>query len=243
MARAPMAQSWWAVRFLEGTADGDPGRLSRGRTYARNGSVGQITVSPDLATVSAEVEGSRRGAYYVSIAFQSVSDQQWEHVLSDLAQDPEAAAALLDAHMPDGMEEIFARHGVAMFPDSLDDLDLWCTCPDRGHPCKHAAAVLYSVARIFDEDPAALLTWLGRTEDEVLQALDLPGDSAGGQAGELDVDLTPLAEHVDDFWAPAEPVPMAPPRPFDPVAHWEGATSGVVSRLAPMYALLERPES
>lgn len=241
MARAPMAQSWWAVRFLEGMADGDPGRLSRGRTYARNGSVGQITVSPDQATVSAQVEGSRRGGYHVSIAFQFVSDHQWEHVLSDLAQDPDATAALLDGDMPDSMEEVFARHGVAMFPESIDDLDLWCTCPDWGYPCKHAAAVLYSAARIFDDDPAALLTWLGRTEDEILEELDLPGDSGSGPAGELDVELTPLAERVDDFWAPAEPVPMAEPRPFDPMAHWEGATPGVASRLAPMYALLEGP--
>ncbi len=35
---------------------------------------------------------------------------------------------------------------------------------------------------------------------------------------------------------------MAPPRPFDPVAHWEGSTPAVASRLEPMYALLERPE-
>ncbi|GHD20669.1 hypothetical protein GCM10007147_13340 [Nocardiopsis kunsanensis] len=105
------------------------------------------------------------------------------------------------------MEEVFARHGAAMFPDPLDDLDLWCTCPDRGRPCKHAAAVLYPVARIFDDDPAALLTWLGRTEEETLEALGIPGESESGPASELDVDLTPLAERVENFWAPRSRCP------------------------------------
>lgn len=237
MARAPMAENWWSIRFLEGMADGDHGRLARGRTYARNGSVGQITISPETSTVTAHVSGSRANAYRVSIAFQMVGEHLWDRILSELGQDPDAVAALLD-----GVDEVFARHGVVMFPESVDDLDMRCTCPDWGYPCKHAAAVLYSLAQVFDDQPLALLAWLGRTEEEVLAALGT-SITDDGPAGELDVEVRPLAECVDDFWAPADPVPMSPPRPFDPLAHWEGGTPGVASRLRPMYALLERPDS
>ena len=163
----------------------------------------------------------------------------WNRILSDLAGDPEAVADLSEGLMPEGVEEAFARHGVAMFPGSVDDLDMRCTCPDWGYPCKHAAAVLYALAQVFDDDPLALLAWLGRTKEEILAALGAHGPRRNGATGELDVEVTPLNESVDHFWAPAEPVPMAPPRHFDALAHWEGATSGVASRLKPMYALLE----
>lgn len=221
MARAPMAENWWSIRLLEGMADGDHGRLARGRTYARNGSVGQITISPEMSTVTAHVAGSRANVYRVSTAFQMVSEHLWDRILSELAQDPDAVAALLDGDMPDDMEEVLAHHGVAMFPESVDDLDMRCTCPDWGYPCKHAAAVLYSLAQVSDDHPLALLAWLGRTEEEVLAAVGtLTTDNE--PAGELDVEVRPLAECVDDFWAPAAPVPMSPPRPFDPLAHWAG---------------------
>jgi SWIM zinc finger len=43
-----------------------------------------------------------------------------------------------------------------------------CSCPDSGNPCKHIAAVLYVFADLLDADPWLLLTWRGRTRDEVL---------------------------------------------------------------------------
>lgn len=42
---------------LQGIADGDPGRLSRGRTYARRGAVMNLTVDTEHAMVSASVQG------------------------------------------------------------------------------------------------------------------------------------------------------------------------------------------
>lgn len=240
MAGAPMVQNWWSHRFLEGAADGDPGRLSRGRTYARKGAVGQITVDPEQGTATARVDGSRAGGYHVTVVFQTVGDHLWSRILSDLAQDPEAVADLSDGLMPDGVEEVFIRYGVAMFPESVDDLDMRCTCPDWGYPCKHAASVLYALAQVFDDDPCALLAWLGRPREEVLAALGAHDPGRDGPTGELDLEVTPLHESVDGFWAPAEPVPMGPPRPFDALAHWEGATSGVAAQLASMYTLLER---
>ncbi|MCP3013072.1 hypothetical protein NGM33_06980 [Nocardiopsis dassonvillei] len=33
---------------------------------------------------------------------------------------------------------------------------------------------------------------------------------------------------------------LAPPRSFDPLAHWEGCTPGVASRLAPVYERIGR---
>ena len=51
------------------------------------------------------------------------------------------------------------------------DLDPHCSCPDFGHPCKHAAALCYQTARLLDADPFVLLLLRGRGERELLDAL------------------------------------------------------------------------
>ncbi|NKZ00091.1 SWIM zinc finger family protein [Nocardiopsis alborubida] len=164
---------------------------------------------------------------------------RWDRILEDLAQDPDATTDLLADELPGDAEEVFARHGVRLFPDSADDLDVHCTCPDRGHPCKHGAAVLYTWASALDDAPLLLFAWLGRAEDEVIAALDA-SRSRSGPGGELGVEVAPLVDHVADFWAVGEPVRLAPPRSFDPLAHWEDSTPGVASRLAPMYERIGR---
>ncbi len=238
-ADAPVCESWWSTRLLQGIANGDHGRLSRGRTYHRQGAVREITVDVDNIQVTAFVHGSRGRPYHVSIAYLAIDDTRWSCILDDLAQDPEAADDLLDGELPDATEDVFARHGLALFPDSVDDIDIHCTCPDRGgYPCKHGAAVMYAWASLLDEDPLLLFAWLGRTEEEVLDALDT--SASGGPAGELTVEVLPLAESTTDFWSGQDQAPLARPRPFDPLSHWEGATLGVASGLTRMYATLTR---
>ncbi|MHC5909019.1 SWIM zinc finger family protein, partial [Streptomyces sp. S6] len=47
-SRAPFADSWWGRAWLRSLEESslDSGRLSRGRTYARGGAVGPVTVAP-----------------------------------------------------------------------------------------------------------------------------------------------------------------------------------------------------
>lgn len=63
---------------------------------------------------------------------------RWGRIPEDLAQDPDATADLLADELPGDVEEVFARHGVRLFPDSVDDLDIHCTWPDRGIPANTA---------------------------------------------------------------------------------------------------------
>ncbi|GAB3687730.1 SWIM zinc finger family protein [Nocardiopsis oceani] len=231
--------SWWAHRLMEGMADGDHVRMARGRTYLRKGAVSQITVDVDRSAVVASVGGSRGRPYRVSVVYQKVEDHRWERILDDLSQDADAVADLLSGEMPPDIDEVFADHGVRLFPDSIDDFGFRCTCPDWGNPCKHGAAVLYALASLLDDEPLLLFTWLGRPEDEVVSALEGAGRQSG-PTGELEVEVAPLAAAVDGFWVRSEPARLAPQRPFDPLAHWEGATPGVASRLAPVYERLGR---
>src|SRR6476661_5409577 len=77
--RGKFGTTWWAGRWIAALEDlVDPGRFSRGRSYARNGSVLTLDVSKD--GVSAQVLGSRPTPYRVSIRFAALSDAAWEQV-------------------------------------------------------------------------------------------------------------------------------------------------------------------
>ena len=61
------------------------------------------------------------------------------------------------------------RH--AAVPPVRHALDMHCSCPDWGVPCKHLAAVCYVLAEEFDRDPFVMLAWRGKARDDLLAAL------------------------------------------------------------------------
>lgn len=196
--QASIHANWWVDRFLRGVDDGDRARRSRGRVYFTGGAVRNLIIDPELGQVSAHVQGSRGRPYGVSIGCSFVDDDRWEEALGELGRVPGAREDLLDGLMPEDAEDVFARHGALLFPDSVDDLDIACSCPDYGgHPCKHGAAVLFALAEQLDHDPLVLFTWAGWTEGAVFDALD---PSGGEPLGELSVQVEPLADRAADFW-------------------------------------------
>jgi uncharacterized Zn finger protein len=125
-------------------------------------------------------------------------------------------AKLLAGEMPHEIEEAFAECGTPLFPRSATDLDMHCSCPDWGVPCKHLAAVCYVLAEEFDRDPFGMLAWRGKARDELLATLrGIQVGRAGAGAGQgaaapaapanrdiLDVAAPPMEECLDGFWSP-----------------------------------------
>ncbi|MEU3171190.1 SWIM zinc finger family protein [Streptomyces sp. NPDC007000] len=169
-SRAPFAESWWGrarLRSLEESSL-DSGRLSRGRTYARGGAVGPVTIAPGSA--AAPVQGSHRTPYRSTVQVEQLTDRQWDQLLDMIAERAANIAALLDGEMPTGLADDAAAAGVPLLPGPRD-LDPGCSCPDWGYPCKHAAALCYQVARLLDHDPFVLLLLGGRGERELTDEL------------------------------------------------------------------------
>jgi uncharacterized Zn finger protein len=130
-------------------------------------------------------------------------------------------AKLLAGEMPHEIEEVFDDCGTPLFPRIAADLDMRCSCPDWGVPCKHLAAVCYVLAEEFDRDPFGLLAWRGKGRGELLAALRRiqaaahgspagqgPAELAGPEAApgrpwqaSLDVPAKPLAECLEAFWS------------------------------------------
>ncbi|MFG2319212.1 SWIM zinc finger family protein [Streptomyces tendae] len=222
------AGTWWGNAWVTALEEGalDAARLERGRGYAERGHVDAITVTPGL--VLGYVQGSRARPYRVQVRLRTLGDADWDRFLDAAVERPGHIAALLDKELPHSLADL-ADRGVPLLPGP-GDLTPQCSCPDSGHPCKHAAALCYQTARLLDADPFVLLLLRGRGERALLDALSrrnaaraaraaqdrgpapLPGVRAGAA-------LTPRA-------LPPLPPPLpAPPHPEQPPAY-PGAPGG-----------------
>ena len=181
--RGAIGEQWWSRRFI-GVLEsyGMSGRLARGRSYARAGQVLDFELSQ--GKVTARVQGSRARPYQVRIGVLPLTTAQWRRVMQQLAGQALFRAKLLAGEMPHEIEEVFGECGTPLFPRAASDLEMHCSCPDWGVPCKHLAAVCYVLAEEFDRDPFGMLAWRGKGREELLTGLrQLQGAAGPGGAG------------------------------------------------------------
>ncbi|MFD5473504.1 SWIM zinc finger family protein [Streptomyces sp. NPDC127105] len=214
--RERFAETWWGDAWIDALEEGalDAARLARGRGYAQTGHVDAVTVTPGL--VLAYVQGSRPRPYRVQVRLRTLDDTDWDRFLDAVAERPGHIAALLDKEMPQSLTDC----GVPLLPGP-GDLEPHCSCPDRGHPCKHAAALCYQTARLLDADPFVLLLLRGRGERELLDALSrLNATRAARAAQEREPEPFPgvrAADALAESHRPPLPAPLpAPPHPEQP---------------------------
>ncbi|WP_350274772.1 SWIM zinc finger family protein [Kribbella sp. HUAS MG21] len=214
-SRRSFGATWWGRAWLEALeqrARLDPGRLSRGRSYARRGSVLELTVSP--GAVEAVVQGSRVTPYQVTVRIRAFSSQEWSSVLDVVSAQIGRVAALLDGELPPEVVDDVRAAGLDLLPGAGEVLTN-CSCPDFAVPCKHSAAVCYLVADALDDDPFALLLLRGRRKDELLAALR---SRRGGNRTAIAPPRTPPPPGIPAIAAFARTVVPAvptPPRPLN----------------------------
>ncbi|MGV9347689.1 SWIM zinc finger family protein [Streptomyces spiralis] len=208
------AETWWGEAWLDALEEGalDAARLARGRGYAEQGHVDAITVTPGL--VLAYVRGSRPRPYRVQVRVRTLDDADWDRFLDAAAERPGHIAALLDKEMPHSLADC----GVPLLPGP-GDLSPHCSCPDRGHPCKHAAALCYQTARLLDADPFVLLLLRGRGERELLDALSRLSAARSARAARERVPEPLPGVRASDALAPRRLPPL--PAPLPPPSHPE----------------------
>ncbi|MFE0802583.1 SWIM zinc finger family protein [Streptomyces sp. NPDC058812] len=214
-----LAGTWWGNAWVTALEEGalDAARLARGRGYAERGHVDAITVTPGL--VLAYVQGSRPRPYRVQLRLRTLDDADWERFLDAAVERPGHIAALLDKELPHSLADC----GVPLLPGP-GDLAPQCSCPDSGHPCKHAAALCYQTARLLDADPFVLLLLRGRGERELLDALSRLNAARAARAAQ-DRGPAPLpgvraAAALAARALPPLPAPLPPPpHPEQPPAY------------------------
>jgi uncharacterized Zn finger protein len=253
--RGAIGEQWWSRRFIDVLESfGMAGRLARGRNYARRGQVLGFEIS--CGYVTAQVQGSRPKPYRVRIQVTPLTKPQWRKVEQALAARALFRAKLLAGEMPREIEGVFVDCGTPLFPRSARDLEMSCSCPDWGVPCKHLAAVCYVLAEAFDLDPFGILAWRGRGREDLLASLRrLTGAEAEGARPLIDVTDRPLADCMADFWSPGmsvgrlralPPAPATAPdlllRTFEPPRVLVRGMD-LLTLLAPAYDRLAEPSS
>ncbi|MFE9702231.1 SWIM zinc finger family protein [Streptomyces sp. NPDC005930] len=216
------AGTWWGNAWVTALEEGalDAARLERGRGYAERGHVDAITVTPGL--VLAYVQGGRARPYRVQVRLRTLRDTDWDRFLDAAVERPGHIAALLDKELPHSLADL-ADRGVPLLPGP-GDLTPQCSCPDSGHPCKHAAALCYQTARLLDADPFVLLLLRGRGERELLDALSRRNAARAARAAQ-DRGPAPLpgvraGEALARRVLPPLPAPLpVPPHPEQPPAY------------------------
>ena len=218
-----IGKTWWSKRWISVLQSFNMGaRLTRGRSYARKGQVISIDIQPGV--VEAEVQGTRRRPYSVTIELKVLSGKQWEKVTGVMSSRAIFAAKLLSGEMPQNIEEAFEEAKISLFPSRKSDLETECSCPDWANPCKHIAAVYYLLAERFDEDPFLLFQLRGMTKDEIIKDLRKKREAIRERsARETAPDEVPVSDRtiskkriIETFWDAGEElgslsVTIAPP--------------------------------
>lgn len=189
---AEFSRTWWGQRFLHAIEQiTDPGRLGRGRSYARGNKVKSFTLQDGL--VKAQVRGSvnpyfgvyKEPLYKTSIEFEPISKANWAAAIAFIASKASLISRLMLNEMPDNIEDAFAKLDLNLLPRSNSNFTTKCSCPDWSNPCKHIAGVYYLLAAELDQDPFLLFELRGLSRDDLQKEL---AKSPLGQA--LSAELT-----------------------------------------------------
>lgn len=207
-----LVSNWWGrawVENLEFYADED-GRISRGRTYLREGNVLDLKIY--RGKVTGIVAGSHKTPYKVDVRIEPVSEQVAHDVQSRCSVKLSDAEQLMEGRMPLSMEDAMRLPG-GLFPDR-SDISFTCTCPDTAVMCKHVAATLLGVGVRFDTDPSLFFELRGIsmdlfTERTMKSRLDVMLDNADVRTDRMLDDsligsLFGVVEHMEHERRPIE---------------------------------------
>ncbi|MFT4128131.1 MAG: SWIM zinc finger family protein [Gordonia sp. (in: high G+C Gram-positive bacteria)] len=204
------------VDVVEGRFDGsdptvDTRRIATARRYFRDRHAQRLAIGS--GRVTAAVTGSQLAPFEVTVEIRTVDT-------------PTVATLLRTA---DGVGEVLpltrgeqpAALGELLLPTESADLTGHCTCPDDSGRCIHVLAVCYEVAAEIDRTPLTLLTVMGTSLPELLDAIEELAPSRGGSDG-VD-EPTPPPPTVDFFGTGATAPPLPSPPRMNPLTELDGA--------------------
>lgn len=171
-------RTWWGQKFIEALEQvTDPGRLSRGRSYASGGKIQSFDIQDGIIT--AKVRGSvnpyfgvyKEPLYTTVVEFQPISAAKWAAAIALIASKASLISRLLLNEIPDTIEDAFATLNLNLLPHSNKDFKSNCSCPDWSNPCKHIAGVFYRLANELDRDPFLLFELRGLSREDLHREL------------------------------------------------------------------------
>lgn len=190
-------RSWWGKawqRAVEEAAYAE-GDLRAGRTLARRGEVGGISVAAG-SLLAAVREGD--DAWTVEIAVPVLPEEERRALVDIVAAETGRIAALLAGELAFDLVEHAEEAGVELLPYG-GELVARCTCDAFLDPCRHALAVLIQVGWLVDTDPLVLFAVRGLDRESLLSELH---ERSTGARGAPDV----VSDLADDLEVAADAV-------------------------------------
>ena len=144
--------TWWGQQWLKSLSNIDnANRLPRGKTYANTGKVKAVAI--EINQIEAKVQGSAPRPYKITIKIPLFTTKEKDALVEEVARNPVLVAKLLNRELPNDMLHFAEKNGIKVFPRTWKDFNMSCSCPDYAVPCKHLAAVIYTVAEEIDRNP------------------------------------------------------------------------------------------
>lgn len=153
-------------------------RLPRGRTYLRNGSVLDLSITG--GSVEAYVAGSE--LYQVTIAIAPLARVRWRRVVARCTGRIGSLVGLLRGELSDDVLAVLTDPQQGLFPEPRE-MTLSCSCPDSAGVCKHIAAALYGVGIRLDARPELFFLLRQVDQAELLSAAGAGAVSRARPAG------------------------------------------------------------
>lgn len=200
--RGAFAKTWWGRALIDAVeAVADPGRLSRGRNYARAGQV--VSMQIENGAVVGEVQGSQPKPFTSVFALRPLSEDQVGELIDLVGRTPGMLAEIVSGALSPEL-------GPLLLPAEFGEFTFDCTCPDDGDPCKHVAAIAYLTAERLDERPEDILTLRGIDPDTLINGVEAAAaqpDYSDFYGDAIELPALPLVEvrpAIDDV----DPIPL-----------------------------------
>ncbi|MDR2830596.1 MAG: SWIM zinc finger family protein [Methanobrevibacter sp.] len=145
-------KTWWGNKWLDALNQIDfTNRLPRGRMYANTSKVYDIQINGNV--ISAKVKGNYAPYYNAKIMLKSFNSNDKKIITEIVNNSFSILSSLMNNKLPEELYVKLSQYGIQLFPESWDDLNGDCDCPDYAIPCKHIAGLVYMIANEIDKDP------------------------------------------------------------------------------------------
>ena len=178
----------------------DINHLKHGEIYARDGSVQNFQINDNV--VDCHVEGAPGDYFNVKIKFKKLSNHDKGKLNKLILENHQFQTKILNDVVP---QELFDCN-VNIFPKSLKDFSISCTCKNKGLFCKHVAAVFHYLLNEIYKNPFLILTLRDYHVDRIVNSNKskilsinrlLAENREFTEHGGVDVDEIPLL--INDF--------------------------------------------
>lgn len=175
---------WWGKawrRAVEEAAYAEED-LRRGRSLARAGAVGAVTVSEGQLVASVT---DAAALVTVGVRVPVLDESGTAAFVEVVAAESGRVADLLAGRLPHTLVEHAEESGVELLPYG-GELECTCTCQAWLDPCAHALAVLVQAGRLVEADPLVLVHLRGLPRERLVARLHELEPPSSGEDLELE---------------------------------------------------------